>query len=111
MVTSERSHSASRHRLVRNRGHNTKIRGDQDEIFYAACRFHDCPQRESRFGGDCGGIRGSQRQDLPDGATVSLGKFQEDLRLRQSLPLRPKFGPRPCGANLEKRAGVYEEDI
>jgi hypothetical protein len=55
------------------------------------------------FGGDyCRGIRRSQRQDLPDGATMPLGKFQKDLRLRQSLSLKPEFGTRLFGANRKK---------
>ena len=60
-------------------------------MFYAACDFHDCPQRESRFGGNCSGFRGNQRKDLPDGTAVPLGKFQKDLCLRQGLSLTPKF--------------------
>ncbi len=40
-----------------------------------------------RFGGDAGGGPGRQGQDLPNGTAMPLGEFQEDLRLRQSVPL------------------------
>ena len=39
------------------------------------------------FGGDTGGGPGSQGQNLPNGTAMPLGKFQEDLRLCQSVPL------------------------
>ena len=38
-------------------------------------------------GGGDGGGPGRQGKDLPDGTAMPLGKFQEDMHVRQSMPL------------------------
>ena len=54
--------------------------------FATLCCSHR-PRSGGRFGGDTGGGPGCQGKDLPNGTAMPLGKFQENLRLRESVPL------------------------
>jgi hypothetical protein len=48
------------------------------------------------------GAAASKRQELPHGAAMSLGEFQEDMRVGESLPVSP-------GAQRQTRRSPHDQ--
>lgn len=84
-----RLRSGSRRRLAARPAepHDVKTEEIKDEIFCATHHFHHRHRSEFRVSGDASGGSGRQGKDLPNGTAMPLGKFQEDLHLRQGVPL------------------------